>query len=342
VSSADGGVLDRVLTFNGQMNLVGGLANDTFQFTTGTLAGTIDGRGGTNSLDYSHDGGVAVLVNLHTDAAPDVNGGAAGGFANINRLVGSTAVDTLLGPAGTNLWTITGPNTGKVNNVAFVGVERLVGGPGLDTFKFGPAGSVLGLDGGGGSTAPTNDWLDYSAWTAAVTVNLATGSASGVIGGVEESVRNIQNVIGGAGNDTLIGDAQGNILTGGGGSDLVQAGSGRSLLIGGSGGDTVTGGSGDDIVISGSTTYDTNKTALLRILQEWQRTDQTYAQRIDNLRHGGGDNGSFVLVWGTTVKDDGSPDVLTGGPGLDWFFANLAPGQDTMTDLNNGGPEQVN
>jgi len=32
--------------------------------------------------------------------------------------------------------------------------------------------------------------------------------------------------------------------------------------------------------------------------------------------------------------------VLTGGSGLDWFFANLSAGQDTITNLN--ATEQVN
>jgi hypothetical protein len=75
-----------------------------------------------------------------------------------------------------------------------------------------------------------------------------------------------------------------------------------------------------------------------------RRTDKTYAQRIGDLKHGGGLNGTTKLIWGTTVHDDDGADTLTGGPGLDWFFANLGPGGvlDHITDRNNGGPEQVN
>jgi hypothetical protein len=76
-------------------------------------------------------------------------------------------------------------------------------------------------------------------------------------------------------------------------------------------------------------------------LAEWQRTDETYAQRIAHLKLGGGLNGSNVLVWGKTVKDDSTPDILNGGVGgLDWFFANLAAGQDTINNRNSN--EQVN
>jgi hypothetical protein len=42
--------------------------------------------------------------------------------------------------------------------------------------------------------------------------------------------------------------------------------------------------------------------------------------------------------------DNSVHDQLTGGAGLDWFFANVGPGGvlDTITDLNNGGPEHAN
>jgi hypothetical protein len=126
---------------------------------------------------------------------------------------------------------------------------------------------------------------------------------------------------------------------------VITGGSGRSLLIGGTGSSTITGGSADNILIAGTTTFDANEAALMAILREWQRTDKTYAQRITDLKNGGGFNGTNDLVWGTTVRDnDSAAATLTGGPGLDWFFADLGPGGilDHITDLNNGGPEQVN
>ena len=67
----------------------------------------------------------------------------------------------------------------------------------------------------------------------------------------------------------------------------------------------------------------------------WVFTDETYQQRIDHLRGTttGGTNGSFFLK-STTVKDDAKVDSLTGGLGMDWFWANLP--QDTITDLQVG------
>src|SRR5207244_38917 len=93
VSAANGGSVGGV-TFVAVENLVGNASTDTFKFTaTGSLAGTVDGGAGTNRLDYSADGGQAVTANLQTHAASLIDGGAAGGFTNINALTGSSASD---------------------------------------------------------------------------------------------------------------------------------------------------------------------------------------------------------------------------------------------------------
>src|SRR5262249_42089347 len=150
------------------------------------------------------------------------------------------------------------------------------------------------IDGGAGVNT-----LDYSLYTTGITVDLGSGTATGVGGGITH----IQNVTGGAGNDTLTGDAADNvlignagndtvlggsdgnaILVGGLGNDILTAGIGRSLLIGGSGTDNLLGGSADDILIGGSTSYDANIGALQAIMTEWKRTDLDYAGRINHLR----------------------------------------------------------
>jgi autotransporter-associated beta strand protein len=328
-------------TFTGVKNLRGGSQNDVFRFSpAGTLQGFVDGGGGRNALDYSFDGGVAATVNLQTHAASRLHGGLIGGFVHIQAVVGSTAVsDRLIGPDSPTLWQIAANNAGMAGPVAFAGIKNLQGGSASDTFKFSPAGFISGAIVGGGG----GDWLDYSLFTTAVSVNLATGVATHVAGGAPGKINQIQNVIGGAGNDTLIGNALGNILIGGAGTNVITSGNGRNLLIGGTGKATITAGSADDILIAGTTTFDANKDVLMAILKEWQRTDKTYAQRIADLKNGGGFNGANKLVLGSTVLDnDTSAAHLIGGAGLDWFFANLGPGGviDTITNRKNG--EQVN
>jgi Ca2+-binding RTX toxin-like protein len=304
---------------------VTGLAPATISFTPSASA-----TGGVTHLEVDGGSGNDGFHIFSAWAPTKINGGRG--------------INDLGGPDTTNTWIISGPGSGTVGKVTFASFHNLFGGKGVDTFKFKPGGQVLNIV-GGGAPAGQGDWLDYSAFpsTSAVTVNLATGSATGVV----ILVQNIQNVIGGAGTNTLTGNALGNILIGGAGTNIITGGSGRNLLIGGKGQSTITGGAADDILIAGTTTYDANETALMAILKEWQRADRDYAQRISDLRTGGAGtfNGSYKLIWGTTVLDnDTAPAKLTGGSGLDWFFANLGPGGivDIITDLNNGGPEQVN
>lgn len=245
-------------------------------------------------------------------------------------IVSSARNDTLTGPAAGATWNITGANYGTMGNVTFSGIPNLVGGAGVDSFVFGTSGSVVSIVGNG-----TGDWLDYSAFTSSVIVNLTTGSATNVNGGAAGAVSSIRNVIGGAGRDTLTGSALGSILVGNAGDDTLIGGAGRNILIGGTGSDTLTGGAGDDILIAGATTFDANKAALTALFKEWQRIDASYGSRILNLSYGMGYTGGNRLLYGTTVLDDQGGNTLRGDPaatvGLDWFFANSF---DSILDRN--------
>jgi hypothetical protein len=54
----------------------------------------------------------------------------------------------------------------------------------------------------------------------------------------EDTIRNIENLIGGSGDDHFIGDAAANMLSGNAGDDLLEGGAGNDTLIGGFGVDT--------------------------------------------------------------------------------------------------------
>jgi Ca2+-binding RTX toxin-like protein len=340
------GTLDG-MPFTSMNNLTGGSLTDVFTIQPGgAVTGLVNGgAGAADLLDYSAYGR-GVTVNLQTRTAPGMSH-----FTAIEAVQGSTASDTLQGPNAARTWKVTATNTGTVGTVAFSSFENLTGGTAADTFQLSNGQGVTGtLDGGDGSNT-----LDYSAYTTAVAVALADaglGPATNVGGGVV----NFQNVTGGAGKDTLTGNAADNVLLGKAGNDVLSGGSGgndilvggdgndtltgssgRSLLIGSSGADHLSGGSGDDLLIAGTTSYDVNTRALLALLSEWKRTDTDYATRISHLRSGVGPGGSFMLT-STTVHEDTSADVLSGGAGQDWFWANLA--QDALTDRDPS--EQVN
>jgi Ca2+-binding RTX toxin-like protein len=92
------------------------------------------------------------------------------------------------------------------------------------------------------------DTLDLSATTAANSVDLSLGFATGGQIGVA-LLNSIENVTGGSGNDTIIGNGVANRLDGGAGRDTIRAGNGNDTIIGGAGNDTLTGGGGSDTFI---------------------------------------------------------------------------------------------
>ena len=121
--------------------------------------------------------------------------------------------------------------------------DYLRGFSGNDIFK--GAGGKDVLDGGAGV-----DTALYSEKTGAVLVSLAGSSNTtvSIAGVVEDTIRNIENVTGGAASDRLTGDGKANILNGGAGNDIIRGGGGADTLIGGRGKDSLNGNSGKDTV----------------------------------------------------------------------------------------------
>ena len=205
---------DTIWTGGGDDVLYGDAGNDTLYGEDGndTLIGGagadhLDGGNGIDTADYSASG-AGVQVSLATGQG---HGGDAEGdtLFSIENLMGSAFNDTLTGDAGANVL-----NGGK-------GDDTLIGGAGADT--------LIGGDG--------TDTADYSASSAGVQVNLATGQGHG--GDAEgDSLTNIENLTGSAFNDVLTGDAGANILNGGKGDDTLVGGAGADTLIGGDGNDT--------------------------------------------------------------------------------------------------------
>jgi Ca2+-binding RTX toxin-like protein len=310
------------LTFSGFENLTGGSLNDTFQFTgSGNLSGNLNGGLGTNLLDVSGSAAGAVTVNLQTRKATPIGGT----WSNLMDFQGNDTANglysTLIGPNMANTWAITATDTGTVANKTFAGFANLTGGSGTDTFSLADGKGVLGrIDGGAGINT-----LDDSAYSSGMTINLALGTATNVLGGIA----NIQNANGGSGNDVLVGNALANTLNGNGGNDLV---------IGGGGADKLNGGAGDDILIAGTTLYDQTPAALDALMAYWGQ-NLPFPDLVAGLRAGipytDNTGAHTAALTASTVFDDAAKDTLTGGGDTDWFFARLAVAvKDVITDLN--------
>jgi len=256
--------------------------------------------------------------------------GAVSGVVN-----GGGGSDTLLTADLENTWSIQSKNAGQVTqsrdpslptSFKFSNIENLTGGTDDDTFQFADGAVVTGkIVGGGGDNT-----LDYSLYKTAVNVNLLTGAATGVFGGAAGGVSDIDIVLGGNAGDTLTGG------TGGSGSSV------RNLLIGGPGADKLIGGRDEDLLISGTITFSATPGALDALFAYWTGSDD-FATRVANLR--AGNIAGIPALNSTTVLSDTAKDTITGGSGLDWYFANLtgpAKQIDTITDLYTAAGEVVN
>ena len=163
----------------------------------GAGADTLDGGAGDKDTADYENSDAGVTVNL---AAGTASGGHAQGdvLRNIERIRGSAHNDSLTGDASRNVLT------------GGAGADVLTGAAGADT-----------LDGGDGD----DDAVAYWGSDAGVTVNLATGTASG--GHAQGDVlRDIENLHGSDHNDSLTGDSQDNWLRGGAGADTLDGGDG--------------------------------------------------------------------------------------------------------------------
>ncbi|WP_419895987.1 hypothetical protein [Roseomonas sp. USHLN139] len=301
--------------------IIGGAGNDTIDGGTGDdviIGGAgndaIDGGAGEDTVIYL-DSNVAMNVNLQTGVATGV--GTRDTLVRIENVVGSYGDDTLIGDSG--------------NNKLFGadGDDLMIGGAGIDFF-----------DGGEGS-----DTVSYASDTAGFQLdlqnqNLATGAAQG------EMLTSVENLIGGSGNDTLLGDGADNKLQGGAGDDILdgrlgvnilEGGAGNDLLYAGLGQNTLNGGAGNDTVdysqASAGRTIDlqngiSNGDTLVAIenVNGTNFDDTIIGDRFNNVLRGGDGNDVLHGNKGDDTLDGGAGDnILNGGTGNDLVsYANSA------------------
>ena len=77
-------------------------------------------------------------------------------------------------------------------------------------------------------------------------------------------------------------------------------------------------------MIAGSTGYDLQDAALEAILDEWDRTDLNFSQRVADLENGTGRNGSDVLTLATVRSNDRANSITSNASGQSWIFARTS------------------
>jgi hypothetical protein len=294
---------------------------DTFADRVVTLTGTAVTISGptVTTINYS------AITSLTYNAGPgssgsnvfDVEGTAAGTSTSLNG--GSGNNNTLVGPNAPTGFNITGSNAGTLTSgvsASFSHFQNLTGGSGNDVFVFADGAGVGGniSDNGGAANA-----LDYSAYMMPVTVNLAAGTASGVGG----SVSNILTLRGGAGNDSLTGNA-----------------AGTTFFVASPGNDTVTG-------LAGSINFLFNADANGTADSTWSITAQnsgtltfpgatTTFSGVQNLYGGGSGSATFVFADGAGVDGNIQGSTLGGINSLNYAAYSSSVVVDLQTHTGTG------
>ncbi|MCL1471886.1 beta strand repeat-containing protein [Argonema antarcticum] len=191
-SGTNSGRLNNTLNFIEFKNIVGGNLDDMFVLGDGiSWSGSIDGKSGIDTLDYSNFKS-PINIDLATLNA-----------VNIETIVGTTnATSNLIATNNNNIWNIIDSNSGSLNgSINFRNFQRLTGGTLEDNFIFADGAIWSGIiDGNVGINT-----LDHSAFTTPLTVNLGT---------LETTAININNIIGTTNaTSTIIGTNENNVWT---------------------------------------------------------------------------------------------------------------------------------
>lgn len=208
----------------------------------GTL--TIDAFAPKNDLDFFLDDGALEYALFNSGAAHSfprdqvqrvvVNGGRS--HDNLD-FTGSLIPVTINARGGNDR--IDGGRVG----------DKLDGGPGDDEFGSSNFGADV-IRGG-----PGYDRLSFAArdFDLDITLDGKPNDGQNVPGHPPENMNvgaDIEEIIGGNGNDRIVGNAFANVLNGGPGDDTILGGAGNDILIGGPGADLLEGQGGNDTLLA--------------------------------------------------------------------------------------------
>lgn len=305
-----GSLYDDVLSGDDGDNVIDGGAAGRDLLSGGLGTDTLIGGSGVDMVSYAYAAG-GVTVSLDNIDFQEVQTGDSDKLIGIEGLIGSAFDDVLTG-----------------NNLA----NSLYGGNGDDLIN--GAGSNDVIDGGAG-----NDTIDYSANGDAMRVNLSITASQHIsaLGG-NDTISNVENVIGSAFEDRITGDSHDNHLYGGSGDDILDGGLGTNILDGGDGYDMVlfaaaTSGVTVDL-LAGTVTGGSSET-LISI------SDATGTAFDDALK--GTDDSSYLFggAGSDLIQGGLGNDLMDGGTGIDTLsfssFGGTGPYLGTDGIMHNDG-----
>jgi Ca2+-binding RTX toxin-like protein len=273
----------------------------------GTIDGTSTGiRAGENKADPAqNNAGPAVTIDSVTVTNALQNSEIDNHTHSLMTVTGTDNADTYRSAQ-------TAGSTGPLALYGKGGDDYLAGGLGNDILQGGTGDDTL--DGGTGGI----DTADYSDATSdGLVVDLAAGTSTG--GGLgNDTLFNIDNLVGSSHNDTLIGDGNDNVLRGGAGDDILNGNGGTNTA-------DYSDATSDGLVVdlsAGTSTGGGLGTDTLSNIQNL--IGSAYSDTLI------GDGGNNILRGGA------GDDMLDGGPGgSDTADYSDATGSGLVVDLMN-------
>jgi uncharacterized delta-60 repeat protein len=309
---------DIITVTGGDYIIQGRAGNDNI--TAGTGIDTID-----HSADQDANGdGLGVVVNLSSATQGNpwqgvsftvFSGQAQDGWGNLDTFTNQTSIESIRGSIYNDV--LFGNQLG--NNInGGDGADLLYGFTGNDT-----------LDGGNAGDSKYQDWVSYqghAANTVGVSVNLGSGTASGLVGSVDsDTLLNIDGVTGSNFDDTLVG----------GSSSTDFRGMKQEFFNGRSGNDIINGGRANDAVDMDASNFEMN----FAMYHETTGFGVNVNLLSGTATGNGGTNasvGSDTLTGINAVRGSNFADVLTGG-NLRFDYAEFFEGDggnDTISGVN--------
>ena len=281
---------------------------------------------------------------------------------------GGTDTVKAVGTTGADFYVVSGGSlTINGSQLSLMRVENrtLAGLSGSDTYRFDTDTQLgkLTIDDSGGS----RDLLDFSpTTTAAVKVNLNTASSQTINRNLRLSLsagNSIEDALGGAGNDVLLGNALDNRFQGGAGNDYMNGFAGSDILVGGDGNDTyafttATSPEADSIIESAAVTGGRDEIRFNAVTTSvFVNLSSTANQSVHKNRTLHLNSGTaFETIYGGSANDiltgNSLANVLVGGGGSDqlrgvsgddtYIFENAAAAElDSIYELTGQGSDTV-
>ncbi len=237
---------DNTIVFDGVYHSAGGAV---VAFGSDASDSIVVSNAGTN-LRINKNG------TIYTYAAADVASFVVRGAGGNDTLSGANVAKPMVLVGGTGNDTLNGGTQGD-QLVGGDGDDIIRGGLGDDRYVFEKVNGPVELDTVIEFLNQGTDTLDFSRLASNDPVNsdlqidtlMASHTGRVVKTNAAGQSLNFENVLGGAGSDTLRGNLRDNLLVGGPGNDTLDGRAGNDTLDGGSGSDSLTGGSGNDTYV---------------------------------------------------------------------------------------------